>query len=154
MLYRFTLSALTVADIQVNLRDTNTGSVTCRLYHLGEDGLAPEYYLGISSGQTCKLLVAVPAGNYQLDLSSSLENAAFTVVTKVGIGDGNDGLVQAESLPDGKIRSGVLSPNDLEDWYMFTVRTTSEEGVPYMVSTTAMEPTTFALLIEIHFPPA
>jgi hypothetical protein len=137
MVYRFSLTANTVTDIHAILRNEQKGTISCRLYRLQDDGISLEYYVGVESGQGCHILAAVSPGNYQLELNPSVENAAFSVSAAEGVGDGNDGMSQAQMLLAGQIRQGLLAANDLEDWFKFSVTTTNESGAPFMLSTTA-----------------
>lgn len=137
MLYRFTLKTRSILDVDVALRGTNVGTIACRLYHLEKDGLANEYYIGVQTGQGCQILATVGAGDYQLELSSDQENAPYSVEVAPGVGDGNDGLIQAQTLIPGVIRQGFFPANDLEDWYTFSVVTEFLEGIPLILSTTS-----------------
>ena len=121
MVYVFPLKEST--DIQVDAR-LSTGSekgVSCRLYLLGENGLAEQYYLGFEQESSCTLKVSLPKGNYQLEVRPGDADAAFTVVTKKVKGDGNDGFDEAITLEAKKSKGGQLAVADVADWYKFAV---------------------------------
>ena len=127
--YRFHLSAPAVADITASLTAGQSGTVRCILYHLDANGISTEYYLGFQENASCYLRVAMSAGDYQLQLQPSNPDVNYTVTAQVGKGDGNDGFSQALSLSLGKTSVGVLAPNDLSDWYVFTVTTPKQMTV-------------------------
>lgn len=119
--YHFTLAAATVVDVAASIAKGQAGRISCRLYKIAADGLSEEYYLGHEESQGCYLLSAVGAGEYQLQVQPTTPNTSFSVSAKVGVGDGNDGFSQARKLERGVLRTEVLSANDLEDWFLFTV---------------------------------
>ncbi|MBI1812293.1 S-layer homology domain-containing protein [Candidatus Peregrinibacteria bacterium] len=133
--YKFRLASSTVASIQASLVNAVHAQLTCRLFHVQSDGFSPEYYLGYQENQSCFLLNALTAGDYQLDLRATVQNAAFMVSAAVGKGDGNDGISQASPIALGQVRTADLGPNDLEDWYVFTVKDPTGNGVPLTVQT-------------------
>ncbi|MBI3618554.1 S-layer homology domain-containing protein [Candidatus Peregrinibacteria bacterium] len=133
--YKFRLASPTVVNIQTSLVNAGSAQITCRLFHVQADGFSPEYYLGYQENQSCFLLNALTAGDYQLDLRATVQNAAFTVSAAVGKGDGNDGLSQALPIALRQVRTADLASNDLEDWYVFTVKDPTGNGVPLTVQT-------------------
>jgi hypothetical protein len=116
--YEFFLSATTTMFIEVVAQ---TGTLTCRLFLMKDSGFSEEYYLGHQEGSKCYLHTAVPAGNYQLQLQPSVENATFTAKASTKSGDGNDGFMQAGRLYMSVPKSGVLDVNDIQDYYTFVV---------------------------------
>ncbi|OGJ55497.1 hypothetical protein A3D88_04550 [Candidatus Peribacteria bacterium RIFCSPHIGHO2_02_FULL_52_16] len=135
--YRFTLTSSTVLDATVSLKQGQAGKISCRLYKLAENGFSEEYYLGYQEEQSCYLLTTLTAGNYQLQLEPTTPNTEFTIVTKAGAGDGNDGFSQARGIMRGNLRTEVLSGGDYEDWFSFTV-TREAEMVLSIVSSTKL----------------
>lgn len=136
-IYKFSVLSKTVVDIEVSLKGAPGGEVSCRLYHLVKDGLAPEYYLGIQEKQACTIRAALGNGVYQLELRSNIENASYTVNTVEAKGDGNDGLIEASPLKAGLSRGSTLIARDLEDWYSFTVSNAGDLGRAYTISITS-----------------
>jgi len=134
--YTFQLKGVTVVDIVATLAETSKGAITCRLYRLQSDGFSLEYYLGYEEGKSCSLLTALTAGDYQLQLSPTTAGVSYKVTAKVGKGDGNDGLSQARPLQTGINKVDYLDPNDLEDWFVFTVKTGKELGSSMTLQTT------------------
>ncbi len=120
--YEFTVTASQqVVDIIASINDWNSGSLTCRLYHLGRSGFSQEYYLGFKDGKNCMIRVALSPGSWRLELQPEQLAPKFSVAIKEATGDGNDGFVQAGVLPIGNVRTGDLTTGDLEDWYTFSV---------------------------------
>ncbi len=110
--------------------DAKNGRVTCRLYRIETSGFSTEYYIGHQEEAECRLVVALAAGDYQLLAETSVADARIAIDARAGSGDGNDGYSQAKSL-DKKIRVETLEPNDLADWFTFTVtKDTSTNTVP------------------------
>ncbi len=130
--YEFTLTSSIVVDIQTALTDWDSGSLTCRLYHLGRSGFSQEYYLGFQDGKNCIIRAALGAGSWRLQLEPEKLSPSFTITAKIIKGDGNDGFTQAAALPLGQVRSDSLEGGDLEDWYTFTIpsdaKTVSDRG--------------------------
>lgn len=118
--YRFTLDASMVVRVKASMSD-GTGVITCRLYEIGADGFSSRYYLGLQERGTCVIRAALIAGNYQLQLSSTIPDASYGVEVATVTGDGNDGFTQAESLPIEKVRTAALDAEDQGDFYTFTV---------------------------------
>jgi hypothetical protein len=119
--YQFTITNKTVLDLRVLVSGYFATDVSCRLYLLGSDGFSSEYYLGFQNGKTCEVLVNARPGNYQFQIQSSKENVPYTVSGLTGITDGNDGFVDAISLKINTPKTAILDPNDLFDWYSFSV---------------------------------
>jgi hypothetical protein len=128
MLYKFSLNAKTVMDIDVMLKTMVNAHVTCRLYKIEEDGLAPEYYWGVEEGKACGMRVALAPGRYQLELQANVDNAPYTLTVTPVAGDGSDGLVEASPLQENLARTSALTAHDSEDWYKFKV-TDALEGI-------------------------
>ncbi|MBI5155697.1 S-layer homology domain-containing protein [Candidatus Peregrinibacteria bacterium] len=118
--YRFALKAATVVDASVSLGD-KSGSVTCRIFKLSDQGLSAEYYLGFQYKGACSMRVALSAGSYQMDVQPSIPGSAFNVFTKSVTSDGNDGFREAKVLIKGIPRSGIMTIDNYADWYTFTV---------------------------------
>ena len=68
----------------------------------------------------------VLAGNYQLQIEPTTPNVGYTVVTKEGTGDGNDGFAQARSMTRNNLQTEILNGGDYEDWFKFTVTRETE----------------------------
>ena len=121
--YLFSLSGQrTIVSVTAIVTDKNDASVTCRLYRLGADDFSTEYYLGFQEGSRCRIVAAVPAGNYQLQLQPSRADVSYTVDASTVASDGNDGFIDAQPLTLGSSVAGTLDPtNDFYDWYTFTV---------------------------------
>jgi hypothetical protein len=134
--YLFSLtSSKTVFHANVGVVGFYPSNVTCRLYLLKQDGFSDEYYLGVQSENTCQIKVSLRPGNYQLQVQPIVANVAYTVSTKIGTTDGNDGFIDAVTLLKNKVRTATLERNDLFDWY--TVRTNSLTPVTVGVSSAA-----------------
>lgn len=119
--YIFIISGKTVAWAHVTITGTTASQVTCRLYLLDAQGFSSEYYLGYQQGSECSIRATLRPGKYQFQVQPTVADTAFSVETKVDTGDGNDGFVEAVPVAYDSARSGVLEPNDLYDWYSFTV---------------------------------
>jgi hypothetical protein len=119
--YRFSLTEKTLVDTQVSLKVGQAGLVNCQLYKIDANGFSLEYYIGLSEGTSCYLLSALTPGDYQLQVQPTSPGTSYTVKTRKGTGDGNDGFVEASPLSNGQVRTGVLSANDNEDYYTFTI---------------------------------
>lgn len=125
--YMFNLTdSKTVVHVEALVIGFYQSDITCRLYRLSEEGFSYEYYLGIQSANSCMLNVAVPAGSYQLQLQPLAPDVSFTVTASKGVSDGNDGFMEAVQLKADAPRTATLTPNDLYDWYSFTVPTDTE----------------------------
>lgn len=136
-LYKMAISSKTTVDITVALKNVSGGQVSCRLYHLVKDGLAPEYYLGIEERQSCTIRATLGNGVYQLELRSNTADAEYSLKTAIAKGDGNDGLIEASPIKESLSRGSVLNANDLEDWYSFKVSGAPDAGLPYNISFTS-----------------
>jgi len=119
--YLFTLSRSVIVSTEVSLQSGQTGMVSCRLYLLDAEGFSTEYYLGYQEGRSCYLMSALKPGNYQLQLQPTVADTTFDVVMEDGIGDGNDGFVQAVNIRGGQALTQVLTEDDFEDYFTFTV---------------------------------
>jgi hypothetical protein len=118
--YKFTLSSSMMIHAQVKLGGSFTDdSVTCRLYKIESDGFSNEYYLGFQETGTCELKTKLAAGDYQLELQPSENDAVYTLTVKTITGDGNDGFSEARVLLWGQPRSDTLEVGDMADWYRF-----------------------------------
>lgn len=120
--YEFKLTApKTTVHIQADVIGFYPSDITCRFYLLGSDGFSNEYYLGVQTANSCIINVNVRPGAYHLQLQPSVADVGYTVNASVGSTDGNDGFIDALNLKANTPRTGVLEPNDLFDWYSFTV---------------------------------
>lgn len=120
--YDFTLTnAKTVVSVKTDIVGFYTADITCRLYLMNSDGFSTEYYLGVQTPGKCVMNVSVGPGKYHLQLQPSAPNISYTVDVKVGSSDGNDGFIDALRVQTTAPRTGVLQPNDLYDWYIFSV---------------------------------
>ena len=120
--YRFHLKEDGIVHLEAGLTGMPKEKISCRLYRLEDDEVSNEFYVGIEEGPSCYLHLNLEAGKYQIELSSTVKDAGFRVeVTDSMQTDSNDGLHDAVLIPLQKFRSGTLLPNDLEDWYGFSV---------------------------------
>lgn len=130
--YRFHLKEAMMVDVEAVFTKVANEFIQCRLYRLSDDSVSDEFYVGLEEGARCSLHTMLEAGKYQLELTPGVADAAFRVeVTQGSPGDGNDGLHDAIFVPQQKLRSGILAPNDLEDWYVFTVAAEDEWNIQY-----------------------
>ena len=129
--YVFNLSGKTTVWARVTLDSNAAAEVTCRLYLLTADGFSNEYYLGYQNGNQCTIRATVRPGKYQFQIQPTVENLGYAVQTKVDTSDGNDGFVEAVKLILGTPKTSVLMPNDIYDWYSFSVSqpTTATVGI-------------------------
>ncbi len=120
--YRFSLKAATVVDVvaSVNANSTPQG-VSCTLFKLNSTGLSYEYYFGFESANECRLNVALGSGDYQLEAWPKMSGASFSVFTKEGVSNGNDGFREAKALQKGMPKVAVMNVGDTGDWYKFTL---------------------------------
>lgn len=130
--YRFTLKAAIVFDAQVGTDDKS--SVTCRLFKLSDQGMSAEYYLGFEHNGTCNMRVALRSGSYQLDVQPSVAGVDFSVFTKAGKSDGNDGFSEAKVLLKGIPRSAIMEVDNYADWYTFTLAAETQMTVELSMS--------------------
>jgi hypothetical protein len=120
--YSFSLqSPKTVLAIDVQSTGFVQATITCRLFLIGEDGFSGEYYLGIQDNGVCRILTAARPGNYQLQIQPDKADAYFSVNVKTATGDGNDGFLEAQVLPNTLVKTGVLGAQDIYDWYTITI---------------------------------
>ena len=120
MVYEFTVDSALSLDIKAQLGDQYSDSaLTCRLYHIESTGFASEYYLGYQEKHSCTLRAKLVPGNYQLELQPNVNDASFTVTSREGKGDGNDGFSEAKTLVSTTPRTDFLDVADLADWYTF-----------------------------------
>ena len=126
--YRFMLKATTVMDTAVTTGD-KSGTVSCRVFKLSDQGLSAEYYLGFQNNGACNMRLVLKAGSYQMDVQPSVPGVTFDVHTKLGQSDGNDGFSEAKLLVPGIPRSAVLEIDDYADWYTFKVTKSAEMTV-------------------------
>lgn len=119
--YGFSLQSAVTVDITASIAKGHAGKISCRLYKLTDAGFSDEYYLGLEENQSCYMLVALQPGKYQLQVTPTTPNVGFSVTAKTGAGDGNDGFSQARGLVRGTLRTEVLSANDYQDWFTFTL---------------------------------
>lgn len=133
--YLFTLKdARTVLHADVQVSGYYESQVTCRLYLIKEDGFSDEYYLGVQSGSTCTINAALKPGKYQLQIQPVTADMSYSVDVSVGTSDGNDGFMDAVPLNKGMVRTGVIEPNDMFDWY--SVKVTKDQTVTIGVTGT------------------
>ncbi len=118
--YTFTVQSDAVALTTVKLTTAN-GAVTCRLYLLGKEGFSTEYYLGTQEGDSCTLLTALRAGDYQLQLQPTVADTSFTVDMNTAKGDGNDGFRESKRILPGIVKTVTLMSNNYADYYTFSV---------------------------------
>jgi len=120
--YRFSLKAATVVDVvaSVNANSTPQG-ISCTLFRLNSSGLSYEYYFGFESSNECRLNVSLGSGDYQLEAWPKMSGASFSVFTKEGVSNGNDGFREAKALQKGASKVGILNVGDTGDWYKFTL---------------------------------
>jgi len=119
--YRFEVLRAQTAAIKASLQSGQTGKISCRLYRLEEGGFSLRYYLGYQEGRKCYITAAVTPGSYQLELQPTIADSTFAITTEEILGDGNDGFSEADVIMVGLTKTSVLEPNDLQDWYRFTV---------------------------------
>ncbi len=119
--FRFDLTTPETVSVVSSLQSGQQGGLSCRLYRIVEGGYVDQYYLGYEESRSCYMTVALPAGSYQLQLQPTTANATFSVSTKVGKGDGNDGFSQALLLPFNQVRTESIGGDDFQNWYKFAV---------------------------------
>ena len=120
--YRFTLDQKAVVNTVAKLQSGQQGTLSCKLYLIGESGFSYEYFVGFEEGSTCTLKTTLKPGSYQLQLQPTVADTTFTVKsTTTTTGDGNDGFGEAQTLPMNLARTGTLAPGDYQDWFTFTV---------------------------------
>jgi hypothetical protein len=120
--YKFTLKQTTTISMTAGITAGSAGSITARLYKIESSGLSNEYYLGFTEGRTAYLLNTLTPGTYQIDLQpTGAESTTFSIEVAAATGDANDGFSQAKSLESSQVRTDMLSANDLQDFYKFTV---------------------------------
>jgi len=123
--FRFSVKEKTTLDARAVMEEGSLGTVRCTLYRLDASGLSTEYYIGLVDGVECRILAGVSPGDYQLDLSPGptvASNSRVKVsVTPGAKGDNNDGLSQAKKVVAKVLTVDVFDPNDLQDWFVFTV---------------------------------
>ncbi|HAI98823.1 TPA: hypothetical protein DCL30_04810 [Candidatus Peribacteria bacterium] len=121
--YTFSLAKNTVMLIEAGLQSGQAGTVSCRLYLLGDEGFSDQYFLGFQEGSQCFLKVAIGPGDYQLQLQPTVADVTYTVAAADATGDGNDGFIQSVKIKRGDTRTEMLSEGDFQDFYSFTVDT-------------------------------
>ncbi len=119
--YMFDIANDTVINVNAAISGNFTSGIICRLYLIDADGYSTEYYLGMQENLSCLINVAVRPGKYQLQLQPTSENPMYTVEAKVGVSDSNDGFKQAIQIYNDKTKIEIMLPNDLVDWFTFTV---------------------------------
>ncbi|MCF7845078.1 MAG: S-layer homology domain-containing protein [Kiritimatiellales bacterium] len=119
--YRFEILKSQTVAIEASLQSGKTGKISCRLYKLEDGGFSSEYFLGYQEGARCYITAAVTAGSYQLEMQPTVADSTFSVSAEEALGDGNDGFSEADVMMVGLSKTAVLEPNDLQDWYRFTV---------------------------------
>lgn len=117
--YAFGLNANVSMQVDATLGTSGEKGISCRLYLLGENGLSEQYYLGFETDSSCHLRVAVPKGDYQLEVRPEDPDGTYEVKTSVVAGDGNDGFSDALLLEPGASKGGQLTAGDVADWYKF-----------------------------------
>lgn len=117
--YTFKFNRSTTVKILAELKQA--GTMTCRLYRVGELGFSDQYNLGLQQENDCRILTTVTAGSYTLQLQGSVSDGKYILIAENAVSDGNDGFSQAKNIRRGSTLSGVLEETDLEDWYTFKV---------------------------------
>ncbi len=120
--YRFSLKSATVVDViaSVNANSTPQG-ISCTLFKLNSSGLSYEYYFGFESENECRLNVSLGSGDYQLEAWPKMAGASFSVFTKEGASNGNDGFREAKVLQKDMSKVAIMNVGDTGDWYKFTL---------------------------------
>lgn len=138
--YLFDLTAArTVVSVMVSTVGTNDSDVSCRLYLLEDSGFTNEYYLGIQEKNRCRILANVRPGKYQLQLQASVADQPYFVDAKTGSTDGNDGFIDAQPLTlHTPVDGSFDGPNDLFDWYTFSV-TAERNGTVFVGASERLE---------------
>jgi len=131
--YKFNLSEKTSVWTKITLGSVGP-EVSCRLYMMTADGFSNEYYLGYQFGNNCTIKATTGPGDYQLQIQPTQEDVSYSVQTKVDVTDGNDGFLEAVKIQFGKAISAWLKPNDVYDWYSFSV--TEEKTAKIVFSST------------------
>ncbi|MBT3834676.1 hypothetical protein HOF56_00335 [Candidatus Peribacteria bacterium] len=117
----FEISTNTRVKVEArNLTSASTG-LKCYLYLLGENGFSNEFFIGYEEGGGCFINGSLRAGSYQIEIRSPSEGADYSLDVDYGLGDGNDGFVDAVTLKVSRPRTDTLSEGDYEDWYHFSV---------------------------------
>lgn len=133
--YNFSLNAKTTVAITVGASGNTASNITCRLYLFEANDFSSEYYLGVQSENSCKILANVPPGKYQLQVQPEISGIPYFVNATNGSTDGNDGFMDAVSLTLGVDQAGTFdSSTDLFDWYTFKVDA-ARKGTLFFTST-------------------
>lgn len=121
--YRFTLNSPLMLAADVTLTGgASESSVTCRIFKLEDEGFSNEYYLGLERQGGCQLRTKLAAGNYQLEMQPSLDDATYALDVRTAKGDGNDGFSEAKPFIGDSPRNDSLETGDFADWYTFSLR--------------------------------
>lgn len=124
--YMFSLTdAKTVLTVNAGITGFYASDISCRLYRLDTEGFSSEYYLGMQQDKSCTMTVAVPSGNYQLQIQPTVADTFYSVAAfKQTATDGNDGFLEAVTLTRERPKTATLESNEFADWYTFTVSKT------------------------------
>ena len=125
--FTFDITSPVTADFIVELGAS--GSVSCRLYLLTDDGFTEEYYLGHQEDDSCRIRSSLNTGSYQLQLQPTVADSTFVVESQTVSGDNNDGFRNAIRLYRGSPNTAVLDTYDVTDWYTFVVGAESKMTV-------------------------
>lgn len=130
--YVFDVPYAMSVNVVAKLQSGQSGQLTCRLYLVNESGFSDQYFLGYQEGTSCFVQAALNPGTYQLQLQPTNSNTTFSVTAKEQGGDGNDGFYDAKQISVNKELEGLLSSNDYEDWFTFSI--ISEQKITVEVS--------------------
>lgn len=135
VLYRFSLSQKTVGEFAVALPGQGRTGL-CTLFKLDAEGLPSEYYPGSVDEDRCFLRVAMPAGDYQLEMRGP-KSSSYSLVARTVKGDGNDGFTEAKLLKRQSTRVSMLEVDDHADYFTFSVAAPGGEKLLVETSNTA-----------------
>lgn len=119
--YVFDVPSKTNVSVNAALQSGQPGQITCRLYLVKDSGFSDEYFLGYQEGNACYIKAALNPGTYQLQVQPTHEGTTFSANVQQQLGDGNDGFVEAAALSVNKEMDGILTANDFQDWYKFSI---------------------------------
>jgi hypothetical protein len=124
--YVFTLTdAKTVLTVNAGITGYYASDISCRLYRLNAEGFSSEYYLGMQQDKSCTMSVAVPKGDYQLQIQPSVADTYYSVAAfRQTATDGNDGFMEAVEITRDHPKTATLESNEFADWYTFTLNKT------------------------------
>ncbi|MDB4977884.1 MAG: N-acetylmuramoyl-L-alanine amidase [Candidatus Peribacteria bacterium] len=120
--YNFTVKQTATIEVVATLASAGTGSMSARLYYLADTGISSEYYLSFTEKDSAYLRVTLKPGKYQIDLQPvGADNSTYSVSAKLTASDSNDGFSVARNIDATKLKTDVLEPNDLADYFSFSV---------------------------------